>query len=351
MNVDPAAPIHLLKGSDEVLLGDALSHVLDTLIGTGDRSLMLDELGIEQHLDANGQAWLAALVDSAATPPFLTDRRVVVGRHCAVFSTKDSVAPLVEYLADPLPTTSLVVVWEKDPRPNHGGNRAAVPKSLVDAITRCGGIVIDTDPGSGKAQTQWIDDHLADAPVHLDAAARRLMVEHLGQDVNRLPGLLTTFEGVFGTGAKIGVAEIEPFLGEAGDVAPWDLTDAIDKGDVVSALEVLDRMLVGGARHPIQIMATLTNHYLRMAQVDDPDIRTEREAAEALGLKGSTFPAKKALDGARRLGSERLAEVVVLLAEADLDLRGGKAWPPETVMEVLVARLASRSRGAQRSRR
>jgi len=351
MNVDAAAPVHLIKGSDEVLLGDALAHLLDTLIGSGDRTLMLDELGIDQHLDADGHPWLSSLVDSAQTPPFLTDRRVVVGRHCAIFSTKDAVAPLVAYLADPMPSTSLVIVWEKDPRPNHGGNRAAVPKSLVDAITKAGGVVIDTDPGTGKAQSAWLDDHLADAPVALDAAARRLLVEHLGQDVNRLPGLLTTFEGIFGSGAKVTAEQIEPFLGEAGDVAPWDLTDAIDKGDVVTALEVLDRMLVGGGRHPIQIMATLTNHYLRMAQVDEPDIRTEREAAEALGIKGSTFPAKKALDGARRLGSERIAEIIVLLAEADIDLRGGKAWPPETVMEVLVARLASRSRGAQRVRR
>ena len=33
-----------------------------------------------------------------------------------------------------------------------------------------------------------------------------------------------------------------------------------------------------------------------------------------------------------------------LLAEADLDLRGGKAWPDHLVLEVLVARLATMSR-------
>jgi hypothetical protein len=33
-----------------------------------------------------------------------------------------------------------------------------------------------------------------------------------------------------------------------------------------------------------------------------------------------------------------------LLATADLDLRGGKAWPEELVMEMLVARLTRLSR-------
>jgi DNA polymerase-3 subunit delta len=67
-----------------------------------------------------------------------------------------------------------------------------------------------------------------------------------------------------------------------------------------------------------------------------------------LGIKGSTVPARKALDGARRLGSSRLAQAFRLLAQADLDLRGAKAWPDELVMEVLVARLANLSRAAGR---
>ena len=39
-----------------------------------------------------------------------------------------------------------------------------------------------------------------------------------------------------------------------------------------------------------------------------------------------------------------------LLAEADLDLHGAKAWPSELVVEVLVARLAGRSRAARARR-
>ena len=61
-------------------------------------------------------------------------------------------------------------------------------------------------------------------------------------------------------------------------------------------------------------------------------------------MKGSTFPARKALQQSRRLGTERVRRAVELLAAADLDLRGVTAWPEETVMEVLVARLAHLSR-------
>ena len=45
----------------------------------------------------------------------------------------------------------------------------------------------------------------------------------------------------------------------------------------------------------------------------------------------------------RRLGTEKLGRAIDLLADADLSLRGTKDWPPELVVEVLVARLANLS--------
>jgi DNA polymerase-3 subunit delta len=352
MNVDLSAPVHLVKGGDEVLLGEAVSDLVRQLVGDGDRSLMVEELTVDAHAGPDDQGYdIAPLVDAAQTPPFLTERRVVVARHAGVFSTKDAVAPLVAYLEDPLPSTSLVLVWEKDPRPQRQPKLPNVPKSLTEALAGAGGVVVDTSPGTGKAQVGWIDEHLAASELRLDPAAKRLIADHIGSEPSRLPGLLATLEGAFGAGARVGRDDVMPYLGEAGDVAPWDLTDAIDAGDVPRALEVLHRMLGGGGRHPLQVMATLTNHYLRMVRLDDPSIRGDKAAAEVLGIKGSTFPAKKALDGARRLGSDRLAVFGALLAEADLDLHGAKAWPPELVVEVLVARLAGRSRSASRSRR
>lgn len=349
MNVDLGAPVYLVKGADEVLLAEAVGALVRALVGDGDRSLMVEELGADSFDPAGADgAELAPLVDAAQTPPFLTERRVVVGRNASMFTTKDSVAPLVAYLADPLPSTSLVVVWEKDTRPGKQGRLGTVPRSLADAVAAAGGVVVDTAPGTGKGRVTWIDDQLRASSLTLDNEARAALVNHVGDAAGRLPGVLSTLEGVFGEGARLSLADVEPYLGEAGDVAPWDLTDAIDAGDVPLALERLQRMLGGGGRHPLQVMATLANHYLRMLRLDDPDVRGEKAAAEVLGIKGSTFPAKKALAGSQRLGSDRLADVAALLARADLDLHGARAWPPELVVEVLVARLAGRTRAAGR---
>ena len=44
------------------------------------------------------------------------------------------------------------------------------------------------------------------------------------------------------------------------------------------------------------VMVTLTTHVERMLALSGGPARSEKDAAAVLGLKGSTFPARKALD-------------------------------------------------------
>ncbi len=315
-------PVHLVRGEDPSLVRDAVLALVDDLVGDGDKSLVVDEHAGEGYD-------VGALADAAQTPPFLTANRVVVGRDLHQFKA-DALAPLVQYLADPLPTTSLVLVWES----------GAVPKGLADAIKKAGGVTVDANPGrTAKDQRSWLADRIGDSGLHLDRGAVDAIAQNLGQDVNRLSGILATLAATYGEGAKLGLADVQPYLGEAGGVAPWDLTDAIDRGDIPTAVSQLHRFHSKDRPWPM-VIGTLHGHVQRMLALDGSEARNEKDAAATLGMKGSTFPAKKAMEQGRRLGSDKLAQAVKLLAEADRDLRGHKDWPDELVLEVLVARLA-----------
>jgi DNA polymerase-3 subunit delta len=342
-DINPTAPVYLVKGSDEVLTNDAALELVHALVGDEDRALAVEEVDAGRFETDDGPD-IAPLVDAAQTPPFLTPRRVVVGRQLGLFGTKDSVAPLVDYLHDPLPTTTLVLVWERPPKA--GSRLPAVPKSLADAVASAGGVLVDTSVAD-RSRKDWIDEHVTEAGLRLDGEARAELSDRLAGDPGRLRSVLEALLSTYGRGARLDVADVEPYLGEAADVQPWDLTDAIDAGDIALALERLHRMTGAGGRHPLQVMAVLHNHYTRLLRLDGAAVNGEKEAAELLGMKGrSTFAAKKALQQSRRLGTDRLGSFVGLLADADLDLRGAKAWPDSLVMEVLVARLAGRSRSA-----
>lgn len=335
-------PILLLKGSDQVLLGDAAQKALAELVGDADSDEVVDLF--------SGDDFEVADAVMAATAVSMFGDRVIVIRNGSRFNV-EALTPLINYASDPNPTSKMLVVWDKPLASS--AHAHSVPKKLSDAIKAAGGRVVDCDVSSNaKARTGWLDEQLGAAAVRLSPAAKNALIARLGEDVSRLGGVLRVLEASFPAGATLNPGDIEPYLGEAGSVPPWELTDAIDKGDVSDAVTKLRRMMRAGERHPLQLMASLLTHFGRMLKIDGAAVRSEKEAAELLGMKGSTFPAKKAMNQARSLGSERIAKAVQLLAAADVDLRGRSAVPPEATMEVLVARLAalSRSGGARGGR-
>ncbi len=236
----------------------------------------------------------------------------------------------------------MVLVWD---RPTTTGARAnPVPKKVSDAVKAAGGKVIDTSAPSGKGRDGWYREQFSAAPVDLDPRAQALVRETLGDDVGRLPALLNLLAAANAGDGPLGEADVAPYLGEGGGVPPWDLTDAIDKGNAAHAVELTRRMVGAGGRHPLQVMVTLQTHFERMLRLDGAGVRSDKDAAALLGMKGSTYPAKKAMAQGNKLGSRKLARATQLLATADVELRGATGTPPEAVLELLVARLASLGR-------
>ncbi|MEM1334367.1 MAG: DNA polymerase III subunit delta [Actinomycetota bacterium] len=314
--------IHLLTGDDESLLRTAVADLVAELVGDGDRSMMVDEFeGPEYEL--------RLVVDAAQTPPFLTERRVIVARDVSRFNADDLPA-LLAYIEHPAETSDVVLVEGGDGR---------ISKKLVDAVTAAGTVVATAPPKKAGDRAGWVREQITSVGLRLDGPATQRLIDWLGEEPGRLDGVLGTLVGVYGAGASLGVSDVEPFLGEAGGVPPWDFTDAILGGDTTKALTLLGRMIHGGGRHPLQIMSTLHSTYSGLARLDGAGARTEKEAMAATGIN-SPFPAKKAMQNYRRLGSGPTKRAIELIAQADLDLRGGTDLDAELVMEVLVARLS-----------
>ena len=174
-----------------------------------------------------------------------------------------------------------------------------------------------------------------------------MLGEHLGEDLGRLDGLLDSLASAYGENSTVATSELEPFLGAAGGVAPWDLTDALDRGDTAAALRALERLITASGGVPLVVLATLHRHFGSMLRLDGSDATNSNDAAELLGAR-SEFVARKALEQSRRLGSENIGRAIMFIAEADLDLRGRTGLPDAAVLQVLVARLSRLSPGTRR---
>jgi DNA polymerase-3 subunit delta len=253
-------PVYLVKGGDPGLAGRALRELLDRLAsgtsanveehwpeagGSGDSDGEESEGGGTGRGRAGaGRFDLGPVLDACETPAFLFDRRVVVLRRAGALDAAQA-KRLAAYIADPLPSTTLVLVAEDK----------AVPAALDKAVKSAGEVIDVTPPSNAGGRKAFVEAELRRAGVTLEREARALLDSTLGEDVAGLPNLVSNLAQAYGAGGHtVAATELAPFLGESGSVAPWTLTDAIDAGDIASAIDALHRMSGAGERHALAIV-------------------------------------------------------------------------------------------------
>jgi DNA polymerase III subunit delta len=328
-------------GTDPTMVYDAVHNVIAEALGELDPSFALQDFTAKDVTATGGEPITSRVIEALNTPPFLVDRRVVVVRD-AQSLLADEVADVLAWMSDPAPDVTLVL---------------AVVGTKANKLVKGAGSVVEVNVGSRTAdRVTFVEAKLGEYRVTVDHDTAMKITDRLGDDVARVDSLARTLQTIYGT-APLNYGHVEPYLGDAGDVPEWDLTDAIDAGDATKAIVVARRMLDSKGRAGLQIVNILQRYYLRMAKLEGSGVRSGDEAGALLGIKG--FPATKAWQMSQRLGTERIATAVHWIADADVALKGGVSYGGKdlntdmdvtelTVVEILVARLAKMTQGARR---
>lgn len=337
-------PAYVVKGDDPLLRERVVQQLVDELLGDDDRTLALEEFTVsgratESDDDAR-TAVVSAVINAASSPPFMSERRIVLVRDVGDLLAEHAQI-LAAYLDAPLPSTVLVFV--------HGGGRApgTPPSALAKKLKEIG--AVERAPASEKT-SDVLGAAAKEANVKLRPDAAKLITSHLGEDAGRVDALVDVLVAAHGDGTTLGADDVLPYVGAVGSVPSYELTNAIEAGDTAAALEVLHRLLHASTRrdpsgmHPLQVLGILTGYYRRLLALDDPRIENTADAVTALGGRVKEYPARKALAAARALGTTGIRQAFDALHQADLDVKGARGIPADAVVEVLVARLARLSR-------
>jgi DNA polymerase-3 subunit delta len=328
-------------GSDATMVYDAVHNVVAGALGDLDPSFALQDFTAKDVTQGSGEPTLPRVMEALNTPPLLVERRVVVVRDAHLLVAEE-VVQLTEWMSSPAPQTVLIV---------------AVVGTKAHRLVKAASEVVEVNVGSRVSdRVAFVMSKMDEYGVVIDHPTAQRVAEQVGDDVARVDALARTLQSIYGS-APLVFARLEPYLGDAGDVPVWDLTDALDAGDATKAIVVARRMLESRRRAGLQIVAMVQRHYINMARLEGSAVRTKEEAAALLGV--NAFPAGKALQLSQRLGAERLTTAVHWITEADLALKGGVSFGGKdlesdldvtelTVIEILVARLARLSHGARR---
>ena len=123
--------VYLIRGDEPSIVSRELEKLTISLLENEDKSLVVEEL-LEDDYQTDSEIYsVESLVSAIQTVPFLTRKRIVIGRDFARFSKKEDLEPLFAYMKDPIETNCLILVWEKGAKLQRANQ---IPKSLIEAV-------------------------------------------------------------------------------------------------------------------------------------------------------------------------------------------------------------------------
>jgi DNA polymerase-3 subunit delta len=254
------SPVYLLTGEDTRLL-DRLVDDIEATVDEGDRPFAVE------HVYAGEPGGSPVDIASASRVfPMLGDRRIVIvlraerllkpkraARAADIVEAEEEeaeaaidLAALEEYVANPVPSTTVVFVAAEIDRTRR------FTKQLVQRadVVVCGGIGAEDPSGAWQAKAaalRLIRDQFADSGRTIDQAAAELLVERAGGDIDKLRGDLERLRLYTEGRTKItrdDVFEVAAVSLEVED--DWAVVNAIADGDVARAVRQVGRRMDRG---------------------------------------------------------------------------------------------------------
>ncbi|MGI8774184.1 MAG: DNA polymerase III subunit delta [Actinomycetota bacterium] len=265
---------------------------------------------------------VATLMSALDTPSLLGGRRLVV-LNDAHDLKKDQVEALERYLASPSPDSVLVLV--------------ASGRTKLEGPVKKTGSVIGLDAPKGRALAGWLKTRAGEHKIKLDDRGVWTLIDSVGNELRDLDAALSQLATQLGDGAKVGGQEVRSMFSRLADERIFAFTDAVGDRRLPLAVTSLRRLLEQG-EPPLMVFGALSSQVRRMLRARRIAEQGARVVGQSLGLPG--WRAERLTKQARSYREEELVGAMAILADTDVEMKGGDI-PPEAALEQAVVRIVS----------
>ncbi len=308
-------PAYLIHGDDHGRIAERRARL---------RTVAEGESGVSGVEVFEGDAATPEAVAGAlAAMTFAIGRRFVIvdgAERWKDSEVAELVAPAVAGLA---PETTVAFFAREE-------GRAKVSPKLIDAVKEAGGDVVAETGMKAKDLPKWLVGEAPRLGVELDGAAAQALVAHVGERRQRLLRELEKLAIEHGSGARIGVQEVDEAAADSAERQVWGFVDALVARDGRTATQRFIELRAQGEAMPrlIPSMARRLRGVLTIAA----RIEQGENLADIKGsLRGAPWMIDRDIREARAADPDALRAALVALADLELDTRGSSELSDDTV--------------------
>ena len=256
-----------------------------------------------------------AVTGALSAMTFAMGRRFVIAD--GVERWKDAqVGPVIAALAAIDPEMLTVAFFAREDA------RLKAPAGLAKAVEKAGGVIAVESQVKPRELPRWLAQRASQLGLQLDNQAARALIAHVGDRQQRLVRELEKLALEHGEGATIGVEEVQESCAGSAERKVWTLADALVAGDRKGATRALLELRAQGERLPGLLYNMVRR--LRDALAIAEALAAGQPAAQIKkGLRMPGFAADRLIADAGRRDVESLRRALELMADLELQSRGG----------------------------
>ena len=291
-------PVYWLEGEEDYYIDKVVNYAEHNILSENEASF---NLSVFYGKDAS---W-SDVVNACMRYPMFAEKQVVLLKEAQQMKDIDK---LENYIEHPLASTIFVVSYKE---------KTLDKRTKLYKIIKKDGEVFTSEKIKEYKLADWVTDYVQSQDFSMSQKGILLLVDHLGNDLNRIVNELEKITVNLGQRKTITEDDIEKYVGVSKEYNAFELQAAMSKKDLAKAIKIIQYFEGNPKAAPIQLVLPalygfFSKLYIIFGMAD------KSEAAVKPFFYNNPYAAKEALATAKMYGYDGVERALLLLHEYNL---------------------------------
>jgi DNA polymerase-3 subunit delta len=301
-------PVYLLQGEETYYI-DAIADFIEA------NALSESEKSFNQVVVYGKDAPMATILTHARRFPMMAERQVVIVREAQDIpdlNKETGSKLLLDYLTKPSPTTVLVLCHK---------NKALDKRRELGKKAEQLAVSATFKKPYDNQLVEFVLEYAGQKKYRMEEEAARVLAEYVGNDLNRLANEVDKVVISHDAAQPITAAEVMSKVGISREYNIFELQKALINKDWLQAAKIANYFEANPKKNPvIPLVAFLYSFFSKVLAAHSVGDRSSQGLTAA--LKISPYATKDYLAALQRYPQSKTLEIISLLRQADLKLKG-----------------------------
>ncbi|MEO7488690.1 MAG: DNA polymerase III subunit delta, partial [Ferruginibacter sp.] len=291
-------PVYWLEGEEDYYIDKIVSYAEHQLLPESEAGF---NLSVFYGKDAN---W-SDIVNACMRYPMFAERQVVLLKEAQQMKDIDK---LENYIEHPLASTVFVVSYKE---------KTLDKRTRLYKTIKKDGEVFTSEKIKEYKLVEWVTEYIKAQDFSMSQKGVLLLVDHLGNDLNRIVHELEKITVNLGQRKTITEDDIEKYVGVSKEYNAFELQAAMSKKDLAKAIRIIQYFEGNPKAAPIQlVLPALYGYFSKLYIIFGMTDKSENAVKPF--FYNNPFAAKEAIATAKLYGYEGVERALLLLHEYNL---------------------------------